>query len=77
MRLQHALDHTDGDARLKIGRARVVADAPEGPPGATHGSVVASGEGALELLLVQTEGKPWMAGEAWARGRRRIGPLGT
>ncbi|TMK63812.1 MAG: methionyl-tRNA formyltransferase [Actinobacteria bacterium] len=68
---------TDGDARLKIGRARVVADAPEGPPGATHGSVVASGEGALELLLVQTEGKPWMAGEAWARGRRRIGPLGT
>ena len=38
--------------------------------GQVHGDKVGTAEGALELLVVQPEGKPPMDGAAWARGAR-------
>jgi len=57
--------------RLLVHRARVV-DAPAAlEPGELHGAVVgAAPPSALELVEVQPEGKPAMAGDAWARGAR-------
>lgn len=57
------------DKRLKVWAARVV-DRPAGeaPPGTLDGLVVACGEGGLELLEVQPEGKSRMAAADWRNG---------
>ena len=55
-------------ARLRVLRARV-ADGG-GAPGELAGAVVAAGEGALELLEVQPEGKRAMPAPAWLAGAR-------
>ncbi len=39
-------------------------------PGQVQGNKVGTGQGALELLVVQPEGKPAMDAAAWARGAR-------
>ena len=59
--------------RLKVHAVRTAAGPAPGPGEvrATDGCPVAgTGEGALELVTVQPEGKPAMEGEAWARGAR-------
>ena len=56
--------------RLLVHRARVL-DAQQGlSAGQIQGNTVGTAEGALELLVVQPEGKPPMDGAAWARGAR-------
>ena len=57
--------------RLKVVQARVVE--PEehmGPPGTIEGTTVSTGEGALELLQVQPEGKAAQPAAAWRNGAR-------
>lgn len=44
-----------------------------GQPGALAGAVVTTGDGALELIEVQPEGRPPMDASAWLRGTR-LGP---
>jgi methionyl-tRNA formyltransferase len=56
------------DARLRVLRARVVDGA--GSPGELAGSVVVAGEGALDLLEVQPEGRRPMPAAAWLAGAR-------
>jgi methionyl-tRNA formyltransferase len=48
--------------------ARLAEAAPAMLPGATHGTVVGTGDGALELELVQPESKAPMAATAWRNG---------
>ncbi|MFP5225196.1 MAG: methionyl-tRNA formyltransferase [Actinomycetota bacterium] len=57
--------------RLLVRRASL-ADAPTDArtPGAIDGTVVSAGEGAVELLEVQPEGKRRMTGEEFVRGYR-------
>lgn len=62
---------TAGGKTLKIHEARVAAGS--GAPGTllcADPVTVACGEGALQLVTVQPEGKPRMAAEAWLRGAR-------
>ncbi len=54
--------------RLAIWRARAVDGA--GPVGEIHGTQVACGEGLLELIEVQPEGKKRMAAEAFLNGHQ-------
>jgi methionyl-tRNA formyltransferase len=54
--------------RLRVLRARVVDGA--GAPGELRGAAVAAGEGALELVEVQPEGKRPMPASAWLAGAR-------
>jgi methionyl-tRNA formyltransferase len=56
--------------RLLVHRACVLADAGALMPGEVQGDRVGTGEGALELVVVQPEGKPAMSGADWARGAR-------
>ena len=56
-------------ARFKVHEARIVGGSG-GPPGSLHGLAVDCGEGALELVVVQTEGKPRQAADAWRNGAR-------
>ena len=56
--------------RLKVNAAKVVAEPPEGPPGALHGDTVTCGDGGLRLLTVQPEGKTELAFAAWVNGAR-------
>jgi len=65
--------------RLKVVAARPAPEAPEGVPGElVTGTTVRCGDGALELVEVQPEGKASMAAEAWANGARPAGEhLGT
>ncbi len=65
----------DGDRRLRILEATVA----EGTisPGGLDGVRLGTGDGVLELGVVQMEGKPAMAAAAWSRGRRNDGPLGA
>ncbi len=44
------------------------AEAPDGPPGAVSGGVVATGAGGLRLMTVQPEGKRAMPAADWLRG---------
>jgi methionyl-tRNA formyltransferase len=57
--------------RLKVWRTNV--------PPRGEGPVVAAGDGPVELVEVQPEGKPRMAGRAWANGARWVdgGRLGS
>ena len=62
---------TAGGKTLKIHETRVAARS--GAPGTllcADPVTVACGEGALQLMTVQPEGKPRMAAEAWLRGAR-------
>ncbi|MEJ6511967.1 MAG: methionyl-tRNA formyltransferase [Actinomycetota bacterium] len=54
--------------RLKIHEVSVVA--AQGTPGSVDGLVVACGEGALELLVVQPEGKAKQDASSWKNGAR-------
>jgi len=54
--------------RLLVHRARVLQQ--ELFPGQIQGHSVGTAKGALELVVVQPEGKPPMDGAAWARGAR-------
>jgi len=61
----------DHGARLKIWRARPLSASVDEPPGTVFGHTrVATGEGALELVEVQPEGRRVMAANAWLAGRR-------
>lgn len=60
-------------ARLRLLRARVVEEAPEGAPGEVldwPGLVIATGQGAVELLEVQPAGRGPVGGAEWRRGAR-------
>ena len=62
---------TAGGKTLKIHETRVTAGS--GAPGTllcADPVTVACGEGALQLVTVQPEGKPRMTAEAWLRGAR-------
>ena len=64
---------TAGGKTLKIHETRVAAGS--GAPGTllcADPVTVACGEGALQLVTVQPEGKPRMAAEAWLRGARLL-----
>jgi methionyl-tRNA formyltransferase len=65
---------TIDDRRLHIRRARPVAGVDDVPIGALMPGTqpcVACGAGALELEIVQPEGRPSMPAEAWRRGLAR------
>jgi methionyl-tRNA formyltransferase len=55
--------------RLKVHSTNLV-DAPDGDPGSLHGAVVATGDGGLELVDVQPEGKGHQPASAWLNGAR-------
>jgi methionyl-tRNA formyltransferase len=57
------------DRRLRVRRAAVATGAG-GSPGTLDGDVVATGEGGLQLVEVQPEGKGPMAAADWLRGVR-------
>jgi methionyl-tRNA formyltransferase len=62
--------------RLLVLRARLAPDGGDGDatagaqPGEVRGTTVATGEGGLELLEVQPEGRVPQAAESWLRGAR-------
>ena len=59
---------THNGKRLKVWQARPVDSAGAGAPGSVDGVVVHAGEGALELVEVQPEGKPRRQAADWANG---------
>lgn len=60
-----------GGRRLLVHRARPIeASGATGPPGRLQGTVVATGKGALELLVVQPEGRRPTEAGAWRQGAR-------
>jgi methionyl-tRNA formyltransferase len=62
---------TDHGHRLKIWRARPLSEGIDAQPGTVFGHTrVAAGDGALELVEVQPEGRRTMAANAWLAGRR-------
>jgi methionyl-tRNA formyltransferase len=69
----------DHGARLKVWRVRPLSASVDEPPGTVFAHTrVATGDGALELVEVQPEGKRVMAANAWLAGRREATPrLGT
>jgi methionyl-tRNA formyltransferase len=56
--------------RLIVHHSRVLLERPDLSPGQLAGDEVGTGDGALELLEVQPEGRPPMEAKAWARGAR-------
>ena len=67
---------TDHGHRLKIWRARALSEGIDAEPGTVFGHTrVAAGDGALELVEVQPEGRRTMAANAWLAGRRAPDPL--
>jgi methionyl-tRNA formyltransferase len=58
------------ERRLLVHKAQVLPDDRALFPGQIQGNIVGTGEGALELQLVQPEGKAVMDATAWARGAR-------
>jgi methionyl-tRNA formyltransferase len=67
---------TDHGHRLKIWRVRALSECIDAEPGTVFGHTrVAAGEGALELVEVQPEGRRTMAANAWLAGRRAPDPL--
>ena len=62
---------TDHGTRLKLWRARALSAGIDAEPGTVFGHTrVATGEGALELVEVQPEGRRAMDANAWLAGRR-------
>jgi methionyl-tRNA formyltransferase len=62
---------TDHGTRLKLWRARALSAGIDAPPGTVFGHTrVATGDGALELVEVQPEGRRAMDANAWLAGRR-------
>jgi methionyl-tRNA formyltransferase len=62
---------TDHGTRLKLWRARALSAGIDAPPGTVFGHTrVATGDGALELVEVQPEGRRSMDANAWLAGRR-------
>jgi len=67
---------TDHGTRLKLWRVRPLSACIDAEPGTVFGHTrVATGEGALELVEVQPEGRRAMDGNAWLAGRRAADPL--
>ncbi len=61
----------DHGKRLKVWRARALSASVDAAPGTVFAHTrVATGEGSLELVEVQPEGKRMMAANAWLAGRR-------
>ncbi len=56
--------------RLLVRRARVLSDAGTLLPGEIEANMVGTGKGALELAVVQPEGRPAMSAIDWERGAR-------
>ena len=63
-----------GDRRLRVLEA-VVVDSIDEAPGTLVGTTVAFGAGALQLLVVQPEGKRATEASAWRNGIRTQGPI--
>ncbi len=74
VRVGHAWTTFRG-SRLKVHRTRLVADSPLPPPGVVDPVtlVVGAGEGGLQLVEVQPEGRPVQSAGAWRNGAR-LGP---
>lgn len=70
---------TDRGSRLKLWRARALSAAIDAPPGTVFGHTrVVTGDGALELVEVQPQGRRAMDANAWLAGRRAPDvPLGS
>ena len=70
---------TDHGTRLKVWRVRPLSACIDAEPGTVFGHTrVATGDGALELVEVQPEGRRAMDANAWLAGRRAPDPmLGT
>jgi methionyl-tRNA formyltransferase len=69
---------TAGGQRLKVWRALPTDEPATGLPGTVSGhGVVATGDGALELVEVQPEAKARMPAHAWLAGHHLDGPLGS
>ena len=67
---------TDHGTRLKVWRVRALSACIDAEPGTVFGHTrVATGEGALELVEVQPEGRRAMDANAWLDGRRAPDPL--
>ena len=67
---------TDHGGRLKVWRVRALSACIDAEPGTVFGHTrVATGEGALELVEVQPEGRRAMDANAWLAGRRVPDPL--
>jgi methionyl-tRNA formyltransferase len=67
---------TDHGTRLKLWRARPLSACIDAEPGTVFGHTrVATGDGALELVEVQPEGRRAMDANAWLAGRRAPDPL--
>jgi len=56
--------------RLLVHEARPLQTGASLSPGEIQGTIVGTGDGSLELLVVQPEGKAAMDGRDWARGAR-------
>ncbi len=56
--------------RLLVLKTRAVSKTVDGNPGTLEGTVVATGQGALELVTVQPEGKGPQSAQAWVNGAR-------
>lgn len=67
---------TDHGTRLKVWRVRPLSACIDAEPGTVFGHTrVATGDGALELVEVQPEGRRAMDANAWLAGRRAPDPL--
>ena len=67
---------TDHGNRLKLWRANPLSECIDADPGTVFGHTrVATGEGALELVEIQPEGRRTMDANAWLAGRRAPDPL--
>jgi methionyl-tRNA formyltransferase len=67
---------SDHGTRLKIWRANALTACIDAEPGTVFGHTrVATGDGALELVEVQPEGRRTMDANAWLAGRRAPDPL--
>jgi methionyl-tRNA formyltransferase len=67
---------TDHGTRLKVWRVRPLSACIDAEPGTVFGHTrVATGDGALELVELQPEGRRSMDANAWLAGRRAPDPL--